>query len=578
MFGLSRKIVAGAVAGVIAVILIIIIVLFTTQKNTTAESEFISPSKLGVFSKAAVSTHGEECAVIGKDILLKNGSAVDASIAILLCEGLSSLHSMGLGGGFFMTIWDAASGKAEFLNARESAPGKATRDMFGSNASLSMFGGLAVAVPGELAGYWAAHQKYGRLSWRELFLPTIKLCEIGTVVNPYQAETLKTKLPQIRAEPSLAEILIDPKTNSTWTIGDKIKRPKLMETLKIIAEHGIDVFYNGSLGEAIVKEIQNFGGIIEMDDLRNYRVQWKEPITSTFGNNFTMYAPNLPSCGILLTFMMNVLENFIPSTKDNVFWQRIIETFKWAYGRRTELGDNPSPELDDLIANLSSKEYAHEIRNKIKEDWTSNDPAFYGANFHTPDDSGTAHISVLAPDGSAVSATSTINQILGAMIRSQSTGIIFNDEMDDFSSPNITNGFNVPPSPANYIAPGKRPLSSMIPTIIVNDEGKVQLIIGAAGGTKITTAVALATILNLWSGHDIKEALDARRIHHQLFPMTIEAETKFSMPILDYLKTTGHNVTFYAGLGSAVNAISMFNTLNITANADYRRYGAVAGF
>lgn len=126
--------------------------------------------------------------------------------------------SMGLGGGFFMTIWDAASGKAEFLNARESAPGKATRDMFGSNASLSMYGGLAVAVPGELAGYWAAHQKYGRLSWRELFLPTIKLCEIGTVVNPYQAETLKRKLSQIRAEPSLAEILIDPKTNSTWTV------------------------------------------------------------------------------------------------------------------------------------------------------------------------------------------------------------------------------------------------------------------------------------------------------------------------------------------------------------------------
>ncbi|KAH0564712.1 glutathione hydrolase 1 proenzyme-like [Cotesia glomerata] len=582
MFGLSKKLVAGGfIAFALFILIITACVVFLkilTEEEETSIKKFISDSDLGKFKKAAVSTNGRECAGIGNSMLLKNGSAVDAAIATLLCEGIASPHSMGLGGGFLMTIWDAKTKKAEFLNARETAPAKATRDMYGGNATASMFGGKAIAVPGELLGYWEAHQKYGRLPWADLFTPTIKLCEEGIEMNRYLDERLKSKISYIRAEPTLAEILINPKTNSTWTIGDRLKRPKLAETLKAIAKHNVSIFYNGSMGEEIVKEIQGFGGIIDMNDLRNYRVQWKDPITSKLGN-LTIHTAGLPGSGLILTFILKVLEKILPmDISKETFWQRIVETFKWGYAHRTELGDDRFVDLDSLKRNLTAESYAEEIRIKIKDKWTSNDPKFYGAVTATPTDSGTAHVSVLAPDGSAVSVTSTINQVFGAMIRSKSTGIIFNDEMDDFSSPNITNGFDLPPSPANFIEPYKSPLSSMTPTIIVDDKGEVQLVVGAAGGTKITTGVALTIILNLWRGHTIKEAVDARRLHHQLLPMRLEAEPKFDEQILEYLKSLEHNVSFYGGLGSAVTAISRINHPGVTANSDYRRIGSIAGF
>ncbi|XP_057325010.1 scoloptoxin SSD14-like [Microplitis mediator] len=582
MFGLSKKIVITGVVGLAVIIIIITacVVFLTNFEETKKErnSKFISPSSLGKYQKAAVSTNGVECAEIGNNMLLKNGSAVDAAIAALLCEGVASLQSMGLGGGFLMTIWDAKTGKAEFLNARETAPAKATRDMYDGNATSSMYGGKAVAVPGELLGYWEAHRKYGRLDWADLFTPTIELCERGALVTSYLAQVLLGKISYIKAEPTLAEILINPRTNSTWKVGDRIKRPRLAETLKVIAKYNVSVFYNGSMGEEIVKEIQGFGGIIEMNDLRNYRVEWKEPITSKLGN-LTIHSAALPGSGVVLTFILNVLEKFLPmGISEEIFWQRIVETFKWAYAHRTELGDDRFVELDELISNLTSKSYAEEIREKIKDNWTSNDPKFYGVVTDTPMDYGTAQVSVLAPDGSAVSVTSTINQIFGAMIRSKSTGIIFNDEMDDFSSPNITNGFDLPPSPANFIVPGKRPLSSMTPTIIVDETGEVQLVLGAAGGTKITTGIASTLILNLWRGYNIKEAVDARRLHHQLLPMRLEAEPNFSVEILEYLMSLKHNVSYYGGLGSAVTAISKINHPGVTANSDYRRVGSIAGF
>ncbi|XP_057325011.1 scoloptoxin SSD14-like [Microplitis mediator] len=579
MFGFSKKIIISAFAGFAILILIITtsVVFVTTFYSKNQETKFVSSSPLGIYKKAAVSSSGEECADIGNKMLLKNGSAVDAAIATLLCEGVSSLHSMGLGGGFLMTIWDAKTKKAEFLNAKESAPAKATKDMYVGDATASKRGGKAVAIPGELLGYWEAHRKYGRLDWADLFTPTIELCERGALVNFYLADRIKSKLSYIKAEPTLAEILIDPRTNSTWKVGDRIKRPRLAETLKAIAKYNVSVFYNGSMGEEIVKEIQGFGGIIEMNDLRNYRVEWKKPITSKLGN-LTIHSAALPGSGVILTFILNVLEKFLPmGISEEIFWQRIVETFKWAYAHRTELGDDRFVELDDLISNLTSKSYAEEIREKIKDNWTSNDPKFYGVITGTPMDSGTAQVSVLAPDGSAVSVTSSINQILGALIRSKSTGIIFNNQMDDFSTPNVANGYGLPPSPSNFIAPGKRPLSSMSPTIIVDEKREVQLVIGAAGGSKITTGVALTIIMNLWRQHNIKEAIDIRRLHHQLIPMSIAPESNFSSNTLEYLKGLNHTVTF-DGWGCGVSAISKLNHPGVTANSDYRRLGSVAGF
>ncbi|XP_071652138.1 glutathione hydrolase 1 proenzyme isoform X2 [Temnothorax longispinosus] len=526
--------------------------------------------------RGAVSTNGQECSKIGADILSRNGSAVDAAIAALLCEGVASLHSMGLGGGFLMTIWDAKSKTADYLDARETAPMAATEDMFDGNAKLAMYGGLAVAVPGELMGYWEAYKKYGKLPWSELFEPTIKLCETGSRVNDYLAAYLANKEPMIKNESSLAEILINPDTGKPWIAGDRIKRPKLARTLKLIAEKGPDVFYNGNITDKLVEEITKFKGIITRRDFQEYRAIWKKPIALKMGN-LTIYSAPPPGSGAILIFIMNVFRRLLPVRNEYEMWQRIVETFKWAYARRTELGDPDFVEgIDTLLTNLTSNDYAEMIKERIKDDSTSQDPAVYGAVTATIEDAGTSHVSVLAPDGSAVSATSTINQVLGAMIRSESTGIIFNDEMDDFSSPNITNGFGLPPSPANFIRPGKRPLSSMNPTIVVDHKNDVRLVIGAAGGSKITSGVAVGMVLNLWFGYDIKEAIDARRLHHQLLPMNIQNEKNFCQVTLDYLNKIGHNVATFSGIGSAITAISKENGL-ITANSDYRRQGTTAG-
>ncbi|XP_076762320.1 glutathione hydrolase 1 proenzyme isoform X2 [Xylocopa sonorina] len=483
---------------------------------------------------------------------------------------------MGLGGGFLMTIWDASTKTAHYLDARETAPSGAHKDMFHGNPDLATYGGLAVAIPGELLGYQEAHNKYGKLPWSELFKPTISLCQSGSYVTDYLAAHLRSKESLIRAEESLAEILINPVTNTTWKKGDKIKRPQLAKTLKLIAERGSGIFYNGSMGDDLVKEIKQFNGIIEKEDLQNYAVKWSIPINTTIGD-LTVYSTPPPGSGAVLAFILNVLYGMVPKSDENIMWQTIIETFKWAYARRTELGDPDYTNITSVLANLTSADYANKIKKQIKFNETSNDPKFYGAVTATPDDSGTSHVSVLAPDGSAVSVTSTINQVFGAMIRSKSTGIIFNDEMDDFSSPNITNAFELEASPANYIYPGKRPMSSMSPTIVVDKNGDVRLVIGAAGGTKITTAVATAMILNLWSGHNIKQAIDMLRIHHQLIPMTVYNEKGFSPDVLSYLSRIGHDVKTYSGIGSAITAVSKENG-QIFASSDFRREGKTAGF
>ncbi|XP_043527261.1 glutathione hydrolase 1 proenzyme-like isoform X3 [Frieseomelitta varia] len=483
---------------------------------------------------------------------------------------------MGLGGGFLMTIWDATTKTADYLNAREVAPSGAHKDMFQSDPNLAMFGGLAVAVPGELLGYWEAHQKYGKLNWSTLFEPTIALCDTGSRVNKYLASYLANYESSIKAEKSLAEILINPKTNSTWKVGDRIKRPRLAETLQLIAQHGPGIFYNGSIADILVEEISSFKGIIKKEDFQNYTVKWTKPIETTIGN-LTIYTAPPPGSGAILTFIMNILGDMALDPGNEIMWQTVIETFKWAYARRTELADPDFVNITSLLNNLTSIDYAKMIRSKIKTNETNNDPKYYGVNMTIPEDSGTSHVSVLAPDGSAVSVTSTINQVFGAMIRSKLTGIIFNDEMDDFSSPNITNGFDVPPSPANFIRPGKRPMSSMSPTIVVDKNGDVRLVIGAAGGTKITTAVALAMILNLWSGYNVTQAIDTVRIHHQLLPMIIQNEKGFPPDILHYLSSIGHNITTYSGIGSAITAISKQNG-KILATSDFRREGRTAGF
>ncbi|XP_058793740.1 scoloptoxin SSD14-like [Phymastichus coffea] len=540
---------------------------------------FISDSPLKSFQKAAVVSNVPECADIGLDFLKnKNGSAVDAAIAVLICEGVASPISLGIGGGFLMTIYDASNGEAVFLNAKEIAPGLANATMFRGNASLSFAGGLAIAVPGEVMGYWEAHKRFGRIPWKDLFEPSIELCENGVISNDYNDLRLKFVEKEIKAEPSLSEFLIDPKTNELYVKGDKIKRLKLGKTLRKLADASqpVDLFYRGELTKHFVADIKKRGGIITEEDFVNYKVKWTVPHRAQI-DNMTIYTSPPSGSGVLLTFMLKVLKGLVPAENDKILWQRFLETFKFAYAKRAELADPDFVNLDEVMANLTSQAYIDRVISLIKKGKTSEDPKYYGAATFTKNDAGTAHISILAPDGSAVSVTSTINQDFGSQVRSRSTGVIFNDQMDDFGNPGITNVYSVPPSPKNFIQAYKRPLSSTSPTIVVNQNGEVIFVIGSSGGTKIPTTIANVMSLYFWNDYNLKEAVDAYRLHHQLFPMYIHSEPDFPEDILDYLRKLGHKNRINDILGTAVTAIARENEV-IVANADYRRGGAAVGF
>jgi len=546
-----------------------------------------SPSLLGKYKTAAVSSDDAVCSCIGRDVMLDGGNAVDAAVAVIFCMGLAHPESAGIGGGFLMTVYNSTSGQSRCLNAREVAPLAASRDMFVGISSLSRSGGLAVAVPGEVAGSWAAHQAYGVLPWSRLLMPSVALAKRGIPVNFNLDYTLKEKQDSVEKEPSMSEF-INPKTGKVLKKGDIVKRPQLAETLKMIATYGADVFYNGTIGDKLVADVQRRGGILTKEDLQLYRPEWVDPIRVNLKGNLTLSTFPPPGSGVLVAFVMSMLDgNLVPeseessfssASKDPLTYHRIAEAFKFAYAHRTKLGDPLfEPSVLELVANLTSKTFAEETYARINDSFTSNDPAHYGAVTYTPDDSGTTHISVLDKNGLAVSVTSTVNLVLGAGFSSEQTGILLNDQMDDFSSPNITNYFGVPPSPINFIAPGKRPLSSMSPSIVSDTQtGRVRMVIGAAGGTTITTSTTNTIIRHLWFGETIKEAIDSHRMHHQLFPMSVQYEEGFPQVVVNDMTARGHNTTATLSL-AVVAGIAVGNDGLVYANSDFRKRGDVAG-
>lgn len=244
---------------------------------------------------------------------------------------------MGLGGGFLLTIYTKSTGKVEALTARETAPKAATETMY---VNQNVTGPLAIAVPGEIKGYWELHTKYGRLPWAALIDPTIELCRRGHKVTGYLARILSSRSELIKDTPSLADIFINPVTGDVWQENDVIRRIVLAETLQTIADEGVDTLYNnGTIARKLITEIQELGGILTVEDLMEYNVRWQEPEVSQIVQNHTMYTTPLPGTGILVTFILNILNGFLPSSPSLTSFHRIAEAFKFAYAERSELGD-----------------------------------------------------------------------------------------------------------------------------------------------------------------------------------------------------------------------------------------------
>ncbi|XP_014274888.1 glutathione hydrolase 1 proenzyme isoform X3 [Halyomorpha halys] len=537
-----------------------------------------SPSLLEEFYNSAVCTDGPPCSKIGSDLLAMGGSAVDAAIGALFCNGLVNSQSMGLGGGFIMTLY--MKGKPYSLIARETAPAAANLRMFSGDQQQSRTGGLAIGVPGELRGYYEAWKRFGKLEWAKLVEPTVKLCGEGYILSQPQYESLLFR-PAIADDPVFSQMFVDPETKQFYRRGTVIKPKKICDTLRTIMIEGGNAIHNGSLTTLIAEDIEALGGLVTKEDLNNYKADWMDPVSITLKGGERVYSAPPPGSGPLVTYILSILDGYNMSKPANLDEEiltvhRMLEAFKFAFARRTELADPKFVNISQLVHNLTSSQYAMKTRLRINDTRTYNEPNYYGAVFYNQEDHGTAHISVLSKDGDAVSVTSTINLYFGAGATSPGTGIILNSVMDDFSIPGVVNYFQLPPSPNNFIEPGKRPLSSACPTIVVGADGEVKLVVGASGGTKITTVVAWVIMRHLWFGEDVKQAVDASRIHHQLAPMEVSYEYGVLEQVVAGLKKLGHKTNRYNDRGSVVCAIAKNGSI-IFGNADFRKGGAVFG-
>ncbi|XP_065843868.1 glutathione hydrolase 1 proenzyme-like [Oscarella lobularis] len=491
----------------------------------------------------AVAADISECSVIGTDMISKGGSAVDAAVASMLCLGVMHGQSSGLGGGGFMVV-RSKDGDIEAIDFRSIAAALSNVTMFVNNRNLALRGGLAVAVPGELKALWEVHQKYGLLDWSELFQPSIQLAKNGFRVTEHLAHAID-RTHDYFLSPRLREIYTP--NGVPLQENDTAYNPNLANTLGMLANGTQGLFYDGPIAKSIVDEVKAYGGILEVSDFKNYSVKFSEPLQTKFGD-FKVFSPQPPSSGAVLISILNILSGYDDQKNNSLFYHRLVEGYKFAYAQRSHLGDPAFVNITALIHNMTSLDYAAFLREHKIDDNATHHASYYGPAYDLEPTPGTTHLSVLGPDGDAVAVTSTVNTYFGSKLMT-STGIVLNNDMDDFSSPNITNIYNVRPSPANYIAPGKRPLSSQAPTLVIqrkpgSKKEFVHLATGASGGTKITTATAQVILYSLGMNDDVESAVERRRIHNQLMPNVTEVEDGFSDEVVENLRQIGHRVSF----------------------------------
>lgn len=468
--------------------------------------------------QAVVAADDGRCSVIGISMLEIGGHAVDAAVATALCLGVVYPMASGIGGGGFMVVRSSSTSEVLAIDMRETAPLAASQNMY-NNGNSKLEGALSMGVPGELAGLHAAWSKHGRLPWKTLFQPAVKLASEGFVVAPYLAEKIAKKAEVILKDPGLRQVFAP--EGKLLRAGEICHNVELSHSLELIAEQGPEAFYNGEIGEKLVEDVKRAGGILTMDDLRNYRVEIPEAVTFN-AMGYTIIGMPPPSSGTLgISLILKILESYasLNAVEGSLGLHRLIEAMKHMLAVRMNLGDPDFVNISTTVSDMLSPSFAKEIQRKIFDN-TTFPPEYYLPRWSQLRDHGTSHFCIVDADRNAVSMTSTVNYDFGGGVLSPSTGIVLNDEMGDFSTPNDISPDKLPPAPANFIRPKKRPLSSMTPIIVLKDN-QLAGVIGGSGGLKIIHAVVQVFINHFVLGMDPLAAVQSPRVYHELIPNVV---------------------------------------------------------
>ncbi|MBP2844051.1 gamma-glutamyltransferase [Dickeya oryzae] len=484
---------------------------------------------------------------VGVDILKMGGNAIDAAVAVGYAQAVVNPCCGNIGGGGFMTI-HLADGQDTFINFRETAPAAASANMYlDANGNVkkdaSLYGYLAAGVPGTVLGLETAREKYGKLTRAQVMAPAIKLAREGFILTRGDTDILDTTVKRFKQDPESAHIFLRP-DGSALQPGDRLIQTDLANTLQAISDKGPDAFYHGTLPQVIEEASKKGGGILTAADFANYRVTETKPITCSYRGYQFISSPPPSSGGITMCETLNILEGYDLKSMGFNSAQAIhvmTEAMRHAYmDRNTYLGDPAF--VKNPTERLLSKDYAAQIRKKIDEtNATPSEQVKPGMEPHEKPE--TTHYSIVDSLGNAVSTTYTVNGRFGAVVIAPGTGFFLNDEMDDFTVKiGEKNLYGLVQGERNAIAPGKRPLSSMSPSLVTKD-GKIFLVLGSPGGSRIIS-ITLQSALNILDfGMLPQEAVDAPRIHHQWLPDEVYYEQRgLSADTLKLLKERGYKM------------------------------------
>jgi len=537
-----------------------------------------------------VVTTDELASQVGVDVLKAGGNAVDAAVAVQFALAVVNPEAGNIGGGGFMIV-RFADNTAAALDFREKAPLAATRDMYldaqGNVTDRSVVGPLSVGVPGSVMGMWEAHERFGTLPWADLVAPAVALADGFTVRQRFLNSMDPEMVQALSAFPvSAAQFL--PRDGAPPQVGDTLRQPELAETLRRIQRDGADGFYHGRTAELLVAEMQRGGGIITQRDLDTYTAAWRDPIWFTYRGHEIVSMPPSSSGGATMAEIANILEGYDLAALP---WHgaRMVhlyaEAWKRAYvDRNAYLTD---PDFGEVpLDRMTSMEYADRRRATISEDRATPSSEVQpgldvpGAATST-EGMHTTHYSIVDPRGNAVAVTTTLNSWYGSKVTVAGAGFVLNNEMDDFAAkPGTPNQYGLVQGEANAVAPGKRMLSAMTPTVVVGPGGRLRMVVGTPGGSTIITTVFQVISNVLDYGMGVVAAVDAPRVHHQHLPDQIFYE-KGGLPerTVAGLREMGYTVTERASDASGdVQAILVDGDGTLRGWSDPRRGGKAIGY